>query len=203
MKQLAYSPWCPQAPARTVRKPHTSPHRSIPLVDTILSGMYYFVRKQAEDLKGNQGRDVLRYLLCRLYTQSRGNLMVAQITLAQGTIARKLGLSRQWVGVLLHRLREVGWIEFAAPVLAGGMRGSTIFRVGGQLKRLLVMLQKSPRRKSPAKSDATNPWQFSPSPEEKRQKEIQTKENTPPTPGLLARIPLLQRWLERGKAAMA
>ena len=174
-------------------------------LDTILSAVFFFAGKWTPELRRNQSRDVFRFLLCRLYDQGRGQLMNAELTLAQGTLAQKLGLSRQWVGELLERLKEAGWIEYYAPVLEDGMRGSTIFRVGRQLKRLLVMLWKSKRRlpagrqgKKPVKSDANNPWQFSPSIEEKRHQQILEQENTPPSPEILKRIPLLKRWLDRG-----
>ena len=42
--------------------------------------------------------------------------MQAQITLAQGALARKLGLSRQWIGILLQRLQEAGWLEYHANI---------------------------------------------------------------------------------------
>jgi hypothetical protein len=125
--------------------------------------------------------------------------MGSQIVLAQGTIGRKLGLSRQWVGILLARLADAGWLECYSPVLADGMRGSTIFRIGRQLKRLIVMLTKSKGRKKPAKSDAKPRWQFSPSKEEKRFLQIRERENHKPKPEVLRRIPLLAKWLERGK----
>jgi DNA-binding Lrp family transcriptional regulator len=167
-------------------------------LDTVLSAMSHFVRVWSPELTRTQSRDLLRFLLCRLYDTGRGKLVGTQLTLAQGTLARKLGLSRQWVGILLERLRDAGWIEFAAPVLDDGMRGSTIFRVGCQLKRLLIMLLKSKRRKTPAKSDANKAWQFSPSKEEKRHLQILEQENIPPKPEVLKRIPLLRQWLERG-----
>jgi len=184
-------------------------------LDTIISAVFCFAGKWTPELKGNQSRDLLRFLLCRLYDQSRGQLVNAQLTLAQGTLASKLGLSRQWVGALLERLQEAGWIEYYAPVLSEGMRGSTIFRVGGQLKRLLLMLLKSKRRlpalphrqaggrqgKTSRKPADNNPWQFSPSQEERRQQQLLEQENTPPTPELLKRIPLLQRWLDRGRGS--
>jgi hypothetical protein len=168
-------------------------------LDTILSASLFFVGKWTPALKRNQSRDLLRFLLCRLYDQSRGQLVNGQLTLAQSTLARKLGLSRQWVGELLDRLQQAGWIEYSAPVLDDGMRGSTIFRVGRQLKRLLVMLLKSRRSKTPAKSDANKAWQFSPSKEEKRHLQILEQETTPPKPEVLKRIPLLKQWLERGE----
>jgi DNA-binding Lrp family transcriptional regulator len=170
-------------------------------LDTVLSAVFFFTGKWTPALKRNQSRDLLRYLLCRLYDQSRGQLVNGQITLAQGTLARKLGLSRQWVGELLERLQDAGWIEYYAPVLDDGMRGSTIFRVGRQLKRLLIMLLKSKKRKTPAKSDVKNPWRFSPSIKEKKHKAILESENTPPKPELLKRIPLLKQWLERGNTS--
>jgi DNA-binding Lrp family transcriptional regulator len=173
--------------------------RQVLALDTVLSATFCFVARWSPALKRNQSRDLLRFLLCRLYDQSRGQLVHGQIILAQTTLARKLGLSRQWVGELLDRLQEAGWIEHYAPVLDDGMRGSTIFRVGRQLKRLLMMLLKSRKRKTPTKSDVHNRWQFSPSIEEKRQRTLLEMENTPPRPELLKRIPLLKRWMERGK----
>jgi hypothetical protein len=77
-------------------------------LDTVLSAVFGFVGKWSPDLQHNRAPYVLRYLLCRLYDQSRGQLMSSQIILAQSTVARKLGLSRQWVGILLARLQEAG-----------------------------------------------------------------------------------------------
>jgi hypothetical protein len=61
------------------------------------------------------------------------------------------------------------------------------------------MLTKSKGHKKPAKSDAKPRWQFSPSIEEKRLFQIREPENQKPKPEILRRIPLLERWLERGK----
>jgi Mn-dependent DtxR family transcriptional regulator len=168
-------------------------------LDTILSAASFFVWKWTPELKHNQSRDLLRFLLCRLYDQGRGQLVNAQVTLAQGTLARKLGLSRQWVGTLLDRLQAAGWVEYHAPVLEAGMRGSTIFRIGRQLKRLLVMLSKARPRKSAKKSDAKSRWHFSPTLVEKKILSFLAKENEPPKPHVLSKIPLLGRWLERGR----
>jgi hypothetical protein len=167
-------------------------------LDTVLSATFHFVTKWSPDLKRNQSRDLLRFLVCKLYDQGRGQLVNAQVTLAQGTLARKLGLSRQWIGTLLDRLQTAGWVEYYAPVLADGMHGSTIFRVGRQLKRLLVMLSKVKRKQTPTRSGVNNRWQFSPSKEEKKIISILAKENEPPKPHILAKVPLLSRWLERG-----
>jgi hypothetical protein len=170
-------------------------------LDNILSAVNFFAGKRNPELKGNQSRDLLRYLLCRLFDQGHGCLMGAQITLAQGTLAIRLGLSRQWVGILLNRLQAAGLIEYYAPVLPGGMRASCNFRIGGQLQRILIMLVKSKRGKTHVKSDAKDRWQFSPSSkEEERILKIRERENTPPRQELLDRSPTLNLWWERAKA---
>lgn len=169
-------------------------------LDTILSASSYFVRKWSPDLARNQSRDLLRFVICRLYDQGRGKLIGSQLTLAQSTLGRKLGLSRQWVGILLSRLEREGWIQFTAPYIDAGMRGSTIIRIGRQLKRLLVMLAKSRLRKKQARLDDKSAWQFSPLSKEKRLSLIQEKEQELPSPKILKRVPLLQIWLQRGKS---
>jgi hypothetical protein len=78
------------------------------------------------------------------------------------------------------------------------MRASCQFRLGPQLKRLLVTLAKAKPRKSPRNPAAKSAWQFSPSDEEKKRFLIQQKENAPLPSHLLLRMPMLQRWLERG-----
>lgn len=168
-------------------------------LDNILSATFFFVGKWTPGFKRNQARDLLRFLLCRLYDQGRGSLMLAEVTLAQTTLARKLGLSRQWVGILLGRLQEAGWLECSAPILDDGMRGSTIFHVGRQLKRVLLMLTKGRAGKTPKKSAANSRWQFSPLKREKELKKILEREQQPPRKEILAKIPLLKDWLERGK----
>ncbi len=168
-------------------------------LDTILSATLYFAGKWHPELMRNQSRDLLRFLLCRLYDEGRGQLVGTHLTLAQGTLARKLGLSRQWIGILLARLREAGWVECYAPTLAEGMRGSTIFRVGRQLKRLLLLLLKAKPRKMSTKSAANSHWQFSPTYVEKKQTLLQQQEQQPPSEILLSKIPLLKLWLGRGE----
>lgn len=167
-------------------------------LDNILSAAAFFVRKWSPDLARNQSRDLLRFVICRLYDQSRGKLLPARLELAQGTLARKLGLSRQWVGILLARLQEAGWIEYAAPWVGPGMRGSTIICIGRQLKRLLIMLAKSRRGKKRVKLDDKEKWQFSPPIESKNNFLIQKKEQELFRPEILQKIPLLKRWMERG-----
>jgi len=168
-------------------------------LDTIVSATGFFVGRWTPALRRNQSRDLLRFLLCKLYDQSRGRLIQAHITLAQGTLARKLGLSRQWVGILLQRLHEAGWLEYHAIVLPDGMRSSCHFRIGRQLKRLLITLHKARTRKRSRKLVAKSAWQFSPTQREKEMHFIQAKEKEPLSPSVLIKIPLLRRWIERGK----
>jgi len=99
-------------------------------LDNILSAMFCFVDRWTPALSRNHSRDLLRFLLCRLYDEGRGQLVNAQLTLAQTTLAKKLGMSRQWIGELVHRLEAAGWIEHYSPTLPDGTNGSTIFRVG-------------------------------------------------------------------------
>jgi len=168
-------------------------------LDTILSAALYFAGKWQPTLKRNQSRELLRFLLCRLYDQGRGQLVGIELTLAQGTLARKLGLSRQWIGILLGRLQAAGWVECFAPTLDGGMKGSTVFRVGRQCKRLLLILLKAKPCKKPTKSAANTHWQFSPTFLEKKHILLRQKEQTPPSETVLAKLPLLRLWLGRGK----
>src|SRR5215813_8519944 len=96
-------------------------------LDTILSASFHFVVKWSPELDRNKSRDLLRFVLIRLYDEGRGQLVNTQLTLAQTTLAKKLGNSRQWVGVLLERLQAAGWIEYEAPWIGPGMRGSTSY----------------------------------------------------------------------------
>jgi len=172
---------------------------SILTLDTILSATFHFVRKWSPDLSRSASRDLLRFVVIRLYDQERGKLLTAQLAVSQGTLGRKLGLSRQWVGILLARLQAAGWVEYYAPVLEDGMHGSTVVRIGRQLRRLLVMLSKSKRGEKPVKPAANSRWHFSPSKREKEHLLILKKEREPLRPALLDKIPLLRTWLKRGE----
>ena len=168
-------------------------------LDNILSAAFHFTIKWSSDLQSNKARDLLRFLVSRLYDEGQGQLMNAQITLAQTTLAYKLGMSRQWVGALVQRLEAAGWIEHYSPKLPDGMNGATLFRIGNQFKRLLITLIKSKRGKTPIKVAAKERWHFSPSQQEKKIISILKKNAEPPKPELLTKAPLLKTWLERGK----
>jgi hypothetical protein len=122
-----------------------------------------------------------------------------RLTRAHTTRAKKLGLSRQWVGELVQRLDAAGWLVPVSPTLPDGTNGSTMFMIGRQLKRVLIMLTKSKRGKSPTKPAAKCRWHFSPSPKEKKEILIRQAENAPPKPEHLAKIPLLRLWMKRGE----
>ena len=166
-------------------------------LDTILSATDFFSTKWSQGIESNKAGRVLRFLLCRLYDEGRGQLVNARLTLAQTTLAKKLGMSRQWVGELVNRLEQAGWIEHQSSKLADGTNSSSVWRVGRMLKRLLVMLGKC--RCRPQSKPAKSSWQFSPRELEKKILSILDKEKEPPTSEIIARIPLLKRWLERGK----
>src|SRR5215204_2372105 len=175
---------------------------SVLTLDIILSATFYFTTKWSSQLQSNKARDLLRYILCRLYDEGRGQLMNARLSLAQTTLARKLGISRQWVGTLVQRLEAEGWLEHFSPTLADGTNGSTVWRVGRLLKRLLIMLTKSNRRKTPMPKPAKSTWHFSPLRREKEILSLLQREKEPPSETILARIPLLRTWLVRGKSAV-
>jgi hypothetical protein len=173
--------------------------RGLLTLDQIWSATSTFTVRWSEGLESNKAHRVLHYLLCRLYDEGRGQLVNARLTLAQATLAKKLNMSKRWVSTLARRLADAGWIEYASTKRPDGTNSSCVWRVGRQFKRLLVTLVKSQQRKSPQKHTAKSTFTFSPSSEEKRILSIREKEKDPPRLELMARIPMLKRWLERGK----
>jgi len=77
------------------------------------------------------------------------------------------------------------------------MRGLRVFRIGNHLKRLLIVLAKSHRRKTPIPKPAKSTWHFSPLKREKEILSLLAKEHKPPKPHILAKFPLLGQWLNR------
>ncbi len=168
-------------------------------LDQIWSATSTFTVKWSKGLESNKAHRVLHYLLCRLYDEGRGQLVNANLTLAQTTLSKKLGISRQWVGELVSRLERAGWVEHASQKLPDGTNGSTLWRIGCQLKRLLVMLSKSRGGEKLRNPPAKSTWHFSPLRREKEISSLLAREQELPTPEVIARIPTLKRWLERGK----
>src|SRR6476659_6436951 len=131
-------------------------------LDQIWSATSTFSVRWSAGLESNKAHRVLHYLLCRLYDEGRGQLVNARLTLAQTTLSKKLGISRQWIGELVSRLEREGWLEHSSLKLPDGTNSSTIFRAGRMLKRLLVMLSKSRRGEKRESTPAKGTWQFSP-----------------------------------------
>jgi hypothetical protein len=173
--------------------------RGLLTLDQIWSATSTFTVRWSEGLESNKAHRVLHYLFCRLYDEGRGQLVNAHVTLAQATLARKLGISKRWINTLSRRLADTGWIEYASTKLPDGTNSSCVWRVGRQLKRLLVALGKSRQRKNLQKHTVKNTFRFSPTCVEKKPLSIHAKEQEPPPPEVIARIPMLKRWLERGK----
>ena len=168
-------------------------------LDTILSATDFFSTKWSQGIESNKAGRVLRFLVCRLYDEGRGQLVNASLTLAQTTLSKKLGISRQWVGELVNRLERTGWLEHSSPKLLDGTNGSSVWRVGRMLKRLLVMLSKSRRGEKLRNPPAKCHWHFSPLKREKEILSLLSNEQELPSPRLLEKIPLLGQWLTRGK----
>ena len=104
--------------------------------DTLNVTVYDRARQWSPTLTRGQARDVLAAVLRHLYSASGGQLATAEIILAQGVLAQELQLSRNWLGVLLTRLQQTGWIVFEG---AGG--AATRFRAGPQLLRVERLLK--------------------------------------------------------------
>jgi hypothetical protein len=100
---------------------------------------------------------------------------------------------------MVSRLNHEGGLEHFSPKRADGTNGSTIFRVGRMFKRLFVMLYKSGQRKTLASKPAKDPWRFSPLKREKEILSLLAQENALPAPQMLDKMPLLKKWMERGK----
>jgi len=164
-------------------------------LDNIISAAEHFTREWSEGIESNKAFAVFRYVTTRLYYSSYGNMRVARLTFAQTSIAEKLNLSRRWVGEMLRRLRTKGWLTYYSPKLPDGTNGSTVFAIGNTMKRLLIMLSKSPTKKH-----GNDSGHFLRS--HKNEKSFSTpayreRKDRPLKPETLRSIPLLKIWLDR------
>jgi hypothetical protein len=171
-------------------------------LDNILSATFFFAGKWTPALKRNQSRDLLRHVLCRLHGASKGDLFHARIRASHASLGAELGLSREWTCKLGQRLHDAGWINYRALRLPDGKFEIGVFSVGRKLKRLLCMLlgYRKPKRR-------VNNFSHSfPLPETEREKFLSLarkrqleREQQPPSPEVLRKVPLLTTWLGRGK----
>jgi hypothetical protein len=123
-------------------------HQSLPTAltkgvrfDTLNVRVYDESRRLSPTLARGQARDVLAAVLRHLYRASGGQLATAAVTLAQGVLADELQLSRQWLGVLLTRLQDAGWI-----VCEGAGGATTRLRAGPQLLQVERQLREDRSR---------------------------------------------------------
>ena len=165
-------------------------------LDTILSASEHYLAHWSTGCESNKAGRLLRYVICRLWDAGRGRLVGTRLDLAQVTIARRIGVSRQWLGILAHRLEAEGWLECQSHKLPDGTNSSSVWMIGRMIKRLLIMLGKARRKKSRATPAAKCRFHFSP----------RTSVRNlffPPTEEVMRKMPLLQRWLERGSTCPA
>jgi hypothetical protein len=107
--------------------PPTALRQAVPF-DTLSVRVYDQVRQSSPTLGRTQAQYVLATVLLWLYRASSGHLATAEVSLDQEALAHELQLSQRWVGVLLTRLQDAGWI-----VCEGAGGAMTRFRAGPQL----------------------------------------------------------------------
>lgn len=170
-------------------------------LDAICNASFFFAGEWSPALKRNQSRDLLRHLLCRLYGASKGQLFHARLRASHASLAAELDLSREWVCKLSGRLQEAKWIEYTALRLPDGKHEIGCFRPGRMLKRLLCMLLGYRKPKS-----RVNTFSHSfPLPKKEREKILSLarkkqleREQQPPSPETIRKVPILGIWLKRG-----
>jgi hypothetical protein len=94
------------------------------------------VRQSSPTLGRSQAQYVRAAVLRHLYPASGGHLATAEVSLDQGALAQEVDLSRQWLGVLLTRLQDAGWI-----VSEGAGGATTRLRAGPQLLQVERLLR--------------------------------------------------------------
>lgn len=173
--------------------------RGVLTLDTILSALNFHARAWSPDLIRTQARDLLRFLTLRLYSEGKGSLQGASLTISQGALADKIGVTREWCNRLLAQLKDEGWISYSSGRREGGLRTTCTYGIGNLMRRLLIMLTKSHLKKAKQKRVVKPPSQEFPFSTKKTSLFIHQKEQKPPKLDTLSRIPLLRVWLGRGK----
>jgi hypothetical protein len=175
-------------------------------LDTIANAAFHFSSVWTPELKRGQSQHLLQHLLSKMYGAGKGDLFHARVRASHTTLGAALGLSREWVCTLSQRLQACGWVAFRAVRLPDGKFEVGLFSAGRTLKRLLCMLlgyRKPKHRVNP------RPQSF-PLPETEREKTFSLakkkqleREQQPPNPEVLRKVPLLKAWMERGNADKA
>ena len=133
-------------------------------LDTIQNAADRYLADWSTGLESNKAGRVFRFVTSCMWKENHGCLTNAHLILAQKTISIKLGISRQWVGILADRLANAGWLMHGSMKMPDGMNSSSRWELGPKFKKLLIMLQKArdwldwgPRVKSPTKPEDNNP----------------------------------------------
>ena len=115
--------------------PPTALRQAVPF-DTLSVRVFDQVRLSSPTLGRTQAQYVLTTVLLRLYRASGGHLATAEVSLDPGALAQEVQLSRQWLGVLLTRLQDAGWV-----VCEGAGGATTRLRAGPQLLQVERLLR--------------------------------------------------------------
>lgn len=166
-------------------------------LDTILSAMNFHARAWSPGIKRRQSRDLLRFIVIRLYSEGYGDLRTASLTISQSALADKIGVTREWCNQLLAQLKDAGWISYSSGRREGGLRTTCTYGIGNMLRRLLIMLSKSHAKKAKQTHVVKSRSQAFPFSSEKCFSLIRQNEQKLLGKEILARIPLLSIWMHR------
>jgi hypothetical protein len=142
-------------------------------LDSIANSATFFSGKWTPALKRNQSQQLLLLIISKFYWMSKGNIFNgnpfhAKTQSSHAALAATLGLSREWVCKLAALLREAGWFETYAPRRPDGkLREVTLFRPGRRLKKLLVMLRESKKKRRVNETSQKDPIVFTKAQREK------------------------------------
>ena len=182
-------------------------------LNAIQDSANFHLGKWSHGLESNKAGRILHYLILRLWESERGHLVKARFTFAQASLSKKLGISRQWINVLCKRLVAKGWLRYETTKLSDGTNSSCVWKIGPQLKRLLVTLQKSKNKKSLTTPMFNNRLHIDSSSfrrekeKENSRREIrfashireEKEESYSLKTEILSRMPTLADWLQRGE----
>ena len=155
-------------------------------LNQLRNAVYTHYRKQRRR-QASQALDVLMYLATWLSRQGWGQVVNAPFRLAQRFIAKRLGLSAKWVGELVRRLQQEGWLIYHSTKLPDGTNSRTQWRIGPKFKQMLFAIGLWQR-----KSVAKPVWNYCssvPIPKRKEHSFSIHSSTDDPTPAQLAGLP--------------